>query len=193
MLDKNGLTEEEFLRNYDASKYDRPSVTVDIIVIRDGKLLLIRRGGHPFIGKLALPGGFCEPKEDLYAAASRELFEETGLRAEGLKQICCFSSPDRDPRTRIITVPFVCEASGDALAADDAADAQWFSVSKKTSAFGGQTISELGFAGKDMRFSVKVAEKKDASGVIGDTLYTVIGESPIAGDHAAVICCALDR
>ncbi|MBP5155328.1 MAG: hypothetical protein J6252_01955 [Clostridia bacterium] len=44
--DKNGLTEKEFLSAYDASKFERPSVTVDIICIRDGKVLLIKRGGH---------------------------------------------------------------------------------------------------------------------------------------------------
>ena len=51
LRDKNGLTESEFLAAYDASKFERPSVTVDIILIYENKVLLIKRGGHPFLGK----------------------------------------------------------------------------------------------------------------------------------------------
>ena len=41
LRDKNGLTEEEFLKTYDASRFERPSVTVDIIIIKNEKILLI--------------------------------------------------------------------------------------------------------------------------------------------------------
>ena len=53
LRDKNGLTEKEFLTQYDASRFERPSVTVDIILFRGDSVLLIRRAGHPSIGKLA--------------------------------------------------------------------------------------------------------------------------------------------
>jgi len=33
-VNKQGLTEEEFLESYDASKYERPSVTVDMLILR---------------------------------------------------------------------------------------------------------------------------------------------------------------
>ncbi len=56
-------SEEEFLRNYRPGDYDRPSVTVDILVFTlsergELSLLLIQRGNHPFRGRWALPGGF---------------------------------------------------------------------------------------------------------------------------------------
>ncbi len=55
LRDKNGLTEQEFLAAYQPKNYERPSLTADIAVFSVSKtetrLLLIRRGGHPFLGK----------------------------------------------------------------------------------------------------------------------------------------------
>lgn len=73
--DKNGLTEREFLASYRQKDYPRPSVTVDIAVFQRGqgglRALLIRRGGHPYLGCWALPGGFVNPDEEAHAAAAR--------------------------------------------------------------------------------------------------------------------------
>ena len=128
LRDKNGLTESEFLAKYDATKYDRPSVTVDIIIIRDGEILLIKRGGHPCLGKLAFPGGFVEKDEDVYTAAVRELKEETMLDACNLRQLNVASTPNRDPRTRIISVPFLADVKDASIlrAGDDASSAKWY-------------------------------------------------------------------
>lgn len=79
-FDPVNISEEEFLKTYDAGEYERPSVTVDMLVftIRSGEqenyrklaepelgLLLIRRGGHPYLGQWALPGGFVSMDESL--------------------------------------------------------------------------------------------------------------------------------
>lgn len=135
LRDKDGLTEAEFLANYDASRYPRPSVTVDIAVFTPigGRLcvLLIRRGGHPFLGSWALPGGFIDMDEDLPRAAQRELREETSLDGLPLVQLGAFGAPGRDPRTRIVTVAYLALAPRGSVsprAGDDAADAQWFAV-----------------------------------------------------------------
>ena len=70
--DENGLTEQEFLAAYKPGDYDRPSVTVDIMVIRMKKdlscmqILLIKRKAHPEICKWALPGGFINIDESAY-------------------------------------------------------------------------------------------------------------------------------
>ncbi len=66
LRDAKGLTEEEFLRQYDSSKYPKPSLTADIVIFRvhdddrDPDVLFIRRKGHPFLGCLAFPGVFAE-------------------------------------------------------------------------------------------------------------------------------------
>ena len=94
IVNKQGLTEEQFLSAYDASKFERPSVTVDMLVftVTDEekenyrklpkkvlRLLMIKRGDHPFIGQWALPGGFVNMNESLDEAALRELKEETNI------------------------------------------------------------------------------------------------------------------
>lgn len=194
LRDKNGLTEEEFLARYDASKYNRPSVTVDIIIISDGNVLLIKRGGHPCLGKLAFPGGFVEPNEDVYTAAMRELKEETGLDVINLRQLNVASQPKRDPRTRIITVPFLADVKDVyALSAgDDAMSAKWYPFSYKKTSLGGVDIFEISIVDGEERKTFKVSCQKDKSGVRGDLIYKQLGNSPLAGDHAEIFAYALD-
>lgn len=195
LRDSNGLTETEFLKTYDASKYERPSVTVDIIIVNDGKLLLVRRGGHPCIGKLAFPGGFVEMNEDVYTAAARELFEETGLKATSLRQLRVASEPSRDPRTRIITVPFLAEIedASKVCAGDDAMSAKWYSFSYKKYDLGTTTFFEINIISETNRYTVKVSKTFDKNGIIADPIYKTVGESPLAGDHAEILAMALDN
>ena len=107
-----GLTEAEFLANYNPGDYERPSVTVDMMVLRVKQdfsclqILLIKRKDHPFINCFALPGGFINMRESAYEAACRELQEETGLTNIYLEQIYTMSKPDRDPRMRVIDIAY---------------------------------------------------------------------------------------
>ncbi len=195
LRDRNGLTEKEFLASYDASKYERPSVTVDIIILKENKALLIRRGGHPCIGKLAFPGGFVEMNEDVYQAAKRELFEETKLKVKALRQLRVASEPNRDPRTRIITVPFLADVEdvNDLCAGDDAMAAKWYSYSYKKIEMGGTTFYEVNIATENGRESFKVSKSFDKSGLSQDPIYKSIGNTPLAGDHAELFAMALDN
>jgi 8-oxo-dGTP diphosphatase len=114
-----------------------PSVTADCIITRQVggriELLLIKRMREPFRDKWALPGGFVEIEEDLLEGAERELYEETGITDINLQQFRTFGKPGRDPRGRTISVvyhgSFQSHAS-QVKAGDDAAEAQWFEISK---------------------------------------------------------------
>lgn len=135
LRDKNGLTEQEFLASYNPDKYPKPSLTADVAIFaRDGealRLLLIRRGGHPYLGRLALPGGFANKNEPLEETAARELLEETGVSGVPLTLVGVFSKPGRDPRGWVVTAAYCSVVDADAIsvkAGDDAADAQWYDV-----------------------------------------------------------------
>lgn len=195
ILDEDGLTEEEFIKKYDASKFERPSVTVDIIIFNKSRVLLIKRKRHPSLGKLAFPGGFLDPNEDVYTAAARELREETGLRAVGLRQLGVQSAPNRDPRTRIVTVPFLCDIADESelCAGDDAASANWYDFSFKKSTLNGVTIYEVTINDSGERRKFRVSVSADKSGLSADLIYKQIGESCLAGDHAEIFVRALEN
>lgn len=134
LLDKRGLTEAEAIAAYRKKNYPKPALTADICVFArsDGgwKLLLIRRGGHPYLGCWALPGGFAESGETIETTAARELQEETGLTGLALRLVGVYSAPGRDPRGWTVSAAYGTrvEARLDAVADDDAAEAGWFDV-----------------------------------------------------------------
>jgi len=134
--------EKEFLKNYDAAQYERPSVTADVVIFtvdRDNELsiLLIKRGGHPYKDHWAIPGGFLEAgKESIDEAAARELYEETGIKVSDgieLRQLITVGEPDRDPRTHVVSVVYTALVPKGLLrikAGDDAKEAQLFKIRK---------------------------------------------------------------
>lgn len=120
---------------YDVTKFDRPSVTVDVLffTVKDNKLqvLLIKRAAWPFEGYWALPGGFVNMNEDLEHAAQREIFEECGVKDLFLEQLFTFGDPKRDPRTRVITVAYYALAPSEEIKniqKDEVREAKYFPV-----------------------------------------------------------------
>lgn len=125
------------MKGYDASAYERPSVTVDVVIFslhnEDLRVLLIQRKYEPYQGAWAIPGGFVQMGESLEEAARRELMEETAVSNVYLEQLYTFGKPNRDPRTRVITIAYIALVPHDAIqpqAGDDAAEAAWFSMNK---------------------------------------------------------------
>lgn len=112
-------------------------VAVDLVIftLRDSVLqvLLVERGIEPFRGAWALPGGFlADDREDVLAAAYRELKEEADLDTSRLhlEQLGAYGKPDRDPRGRVISVAYLAIAPGlpEPQAGTDAAHATWTPV-----------------------------------------------------------------
>lgn len=141
------VEEKEFLAGYDLTKYDRPSVAADVVVfsvMKDDecedarrlqekrlKILLIRRGGFPYKGSWAMPGGFCRKGEDVIDSARRELCEETGIDDAYVKLVGVYGEPGRDPRGWVISSTYMALMNGRDCrlkAGDDAQDARWFTV-----------------------------------------------------------------
>ena len=114
-------------------RYPHPAVTTDCVIFGyDGaqlKVLLIERGNEPYKGRWAFPGGFLEIDEDAETGALRELREETGLTGAYVRQFHTFSSPQRDPRERIISIAYLAVVRlQEVTASDDAARARWFAL-----------------------------------------------------------------
>lgn len=137
-IDMASMTEEEYLAQYKPSDYERPSVTVDMLIFTMNQnqrlaMLLIKRGGHPDRGKWAIPGGFVEMEESLEGAAARELKEETGLEHIYLEQLYTFGDVHRDKRTRVISVAYLALVPANTLhyaAGDDAQDTCMFEIER---------------------------------------------------------------
>ncbi|SEL18762.1 ADP-ribose pyrophosphatase YjhB, NUDIX family [Paenibacillus sp. cl141a] len=219
LLDRNGLTEREFLEQYRAGDYERPSVAADMVIftVTDGeadsyrklpekelRILLIRRGGHPFLDKWALPGGFVQPSETTEQAAARELREETGVDDVYLEQLYTFSDIGRDPRTWVMSCSYMALINSDKLelrAGDDAADASWFKVSYRLLREQ-KELMEDGYV-KTLEYELKLSSEEELSAVVARTLtvkttststeYKIVSNNGLAFDHAKIIACAIER
>jgi len=112
--------------------YKNPVPTVDIIIEKDDKIVLIRRKNEPFKGKLAIPGGFVNEGELIEDRAIIEAKEETSLDVELKEILGVYSIPNRDPRGHLMTTVFIAKPiSGRVKGGDDAADATWFKITDK--------------------------------------------------------------
>ena len=112
-------------------KYPHPAVTTDCVIFGfDGvriNVLLIQRGVEPYKDAWAFPGGFLKMDETAEEGARRELEEETGLKNVDVEQFYTFSTVDRDPRERVITIAhYALVRMADVRGGDDAANARWF-------------------------------------------------------------------
>lgn len=187
LRDKNGLTEAEFLASYRQKDYPRPSLTVDMLVfakVGDKILLmLIRRGGHPCLGKYALPGGFVNPDETVEQAARRELAEETGIEGLPMKLVGVYSDPGRDPRAWVVSCAYgVCtDAPLIPKAGDDAADVRMFGLD--------YAVSE-GICTFTLTDGVSVLSAKVEYGE-GGMSSKVLEASGLAFDHGKIIADAI--
>jgi 8-oxo-dGTP diphosphatase len=92
------------------------------LIVRDGKVLLIRRGKEPYKDHWSLPGGGVEPGETVREAVKREVLEETGLDVDvGL--VAGYREEILGPHEHYLILAFHCTVTGGELCAgDDAAE-----------------------------------------------------------------------
>lgn len=203
---KKGENLEEFLSAYDPRHYEQPSVTADILVVAHPshfdsiehglRLLMVKRSNHPSIGKWALPGGFVNMREDVLAAAARELEEETGIKGLPLEQIHTWGDWKRDPRTRIITVAHLAlvEEGLPVRAGDDAADACFFDLtcrlldSKEEQDILTETYHfHLSNSSKSVSLSFTLQETSRTDSLLPQYDYQLLENDGVAFDHPLVI------
>lgn len=197
LRNKDGLTEAEFLAEYNPGNYERPSVTTDILILGMNKdysslkLLLIKRGDHPFLGSWALPGGFISPNETAYVAATRELKEETGIDDVYLDQIYTFTKPGRDPRTWVMSIAYLSLISNlrEVSGQDDADDAAWFDLKFTDDSI---TIKndEKGVA---IEYSLKKETFRNGALQYQNYISTLVSTDALAFDHVEIIIEAMKK
>lgn len=211
--------EKKFLKQYDITAYDRPSLTADMAVFailtsaqqqeyrKDPEkylgILLIRRGGYPYKDHYGLPGGFAIKNEMIEETAHRELKEETSVDNAFLEPFGVFSRPGRDPRGWIVSQGFLALVDAEKYrvrAGSDAWEAAWFKISmeqeelkkhvRKDSA-NITTLYRLKLEKEDVKLSALVKETRDFSGHHEKTEYEILEDKGFAFDHAEIIVRAL--
>lgn len=165
------MDEAEFLSNYDAAAFARPSVAVDLVllgIIDDAPTaLLIKRDSHPFAGRWSLPGGFVGVAESVDDAAARVLREKARLEGAYIEQLYTFGQPERDPRTRVISVTYFALLTADRLLSAVHADPSL-------------TLAEILVSAVERNPKVEV--------------YSTDGQAlPLAFDHADILGLAITR
>lgn len=210
------MTQELFLKQYDSSQYEKPSVTVDMVVFTLGqyetenirknderslRILLIQRGAHPFKGSWALPGGFVHIDESLEEAAYRELQEETNVREAYLEQLYTFGKVDRDPRLRVISCAYMSLVKEElvSLKADsDAADAKWFDISYRLmeehqKPNRRERFYQLQLIHQEIDLCIRVKEVTEVVGYKIEHTIEVIDKNILAFDHGEIIARGIIR
>lgn len=142
-MEKEYKTEEEFLKNYDSSQFEKLSATTDILIFsvasskqdnyrklnnKHFSVLLVKRDQFPFKDKWCLPGGFIGIDETSEEAAKRVLARETNLHNIYLEQLYTFDDVKRDPRMRIISISYVALVDKNRLDDTLYENASWFNM-----------------------------------------------------------------
>lgn len=220
IINREGLTEKEFLQRYDVSIFQRPSVTVDMLIFtvmdeekenyrklpeKSLKLLMIKRGDHPYIGQWALPGGFVGINESVDEAAMRELKTETNIDNIYMEQLYTWGDVNRDPRTRVISCSYMALIDSKSLevkAGDDADEAKWFYINSSVREEK-KTILEKGFVYEKLvkinlwdnidTLSAVVKVVETVEGGVRKVNREVVESNGIAFDHGKIIEYATQR
>lgn len=109
---------------------DRPLLGVGAIIVRDSRVLLVRRGNPPLQGEWSIPGGLVETGETTREAVVREIREETGLKIEPVSLVEVFERILRDTEAKVqyhfVLIDYLCRVvGGEANAGSDVTELRW--------------------------------------------------------------------
>ena len=196
-------SEEEFLKDYDPNKFERLSMTTDILIfsVSDGKnenyrklnkkyfsVLLVKRDNYPFKDKWCLPGGFIGYHEDIEDAAKRILYQEANIKDIYLEQLYTYGNPKRDPRMRVVSTSYMALIDKNKLINKIPDNASWFNI----------TVLEnkhyiditLDNDNEIIKFKIKKTLKEKTT---DRYKYDIVENEKLAFDHPLVITSGISR
>ena len=197
----DNMSDEEFLKKYDSSSYEKVSITTDITLFSVSDLgkdnyrqidqkafsiLLVKRNTHPFLGMWCLPGGFLSLDETLIDCAKRVLFSETNLNNIYLEQLYTFSGIDRDVRDRVLSCSYLGLVDKNQINDKLRDNAKFFIINLDEV----DDIITISFKSDDESFSCKVLKTKDSFGIIR---YKELENNYLAFDNLLVIITSIKR
>lgn len=109
-----------------------PLVGAGAVIVKDGKVLLVKRRAPPKAGYYSIPGGLVEVGESVREAAKREVFEETGLIVKVGELIDVIDNIVKDEKGRVkyhyVIIDYLAHPVGGRLKeSSDAAEVKWVS------------------------------------------------------------------
>ena len=202
-MNKEYKSEEEFLKDYDSSSFEKLSMTSDILVfsVSDGyqenyrklkekhfSVLLVKRNDYPFKDMWCLPGGFVRIDETTEEAARRVLASETNLHNIYLEQLYTFDDVKRDPRMRIVSTSYMALVDKNQLKDKLASNAAWFNISIEDDEKEAKIVLENG--NEEIKFTIR----KELKELTTDRYKFHIKENAkLAFDHPIVILSGIYR
>ena len=196
-------SEEEFLKNYDPSQYERLSLTTDILIfsVSDGiqdnyrklnekyfSVLLVKRDTYPFKDKWTLPGGFVRIDEDIEDAAERILADEANIKDIYLEQLYTYGDPKRDPRMRVISTSYMALIDKNRLPNTVSKNASWFNMKILEDEKYIDVYLDNGI--ENFKFKIKKTLKEKTT---DRYKYEIVENERLAFDHPLVIASGISR
>lgn len=206
------LDEQKFLELYVDSEYEKPSVTIDAVVLRlfdkmtenyrklpEKKLqvFLTERNYFPYKDKYAIIGSFIDLNFSLSESLQKCVYKKINLQNFYYEQLFTFGEKSRDPRTRVISTSYLCLTNGK----DNLSNGEWFNIDK-TEKITEKTQSENGYT---LKKQILISLSNDETKIENELLVTItkqdlnetksveIINSSLAFDHIKIIYYALER
>ena len=200
---KEYKSEEEFLKDYDSSKFEKLSMTTDILIFsvsdevqenyrklnkKHFSILLVKRDNYPFKDKWCLPGGFIRIDEDIEDSAKRILADETNLHNIYLEQLYTFGDPNRDPRMRVVSTSYMALIDKNRLNEQIAKKASWFKVMVLEDKNSINITLDNGVEEIKLKIGKTLKEK-----TTDRYKYDILSNDKMAFDHPLVIASGISR